>query len=236
MTSSLPAPAITAPLGEPVTGIWVNWNLSKSEEWFWLCQMPWAIGALQRGKDFNRSSESVWASLRKAASVWWFLTRAPHFLYPTPFCLGFPAVLKLWEEEQPRRDDSWQCWRPGNDSAVELAHRPAAALYHRTAMADSGSAGAGEAPSTLSLLTTPTKDAVTSSWQPLAHSLLKNVPNVHLLPSDLIFPEQKWPGLVTGLQARAQPLPLCNSTKAQPDTSDNCIYLVSYLYHTGYSS
>lgn len=175
--------------------------------------MPWAISVLQRGKDLNCSSGSAWSSPRRVASVWQFLTRAPRFLYPTHFCLGFSAMLKLWEEEQPRRDDSRPCWRPGDDSEVELAHRPTAALYHRAGVVDSGSGGAGEAPAPSSLAT-PAKDAVTSSWHLLAHSLPKNVPNIHLLPSDLIFPEHEWPGLVTGLQARAQPLPLCDSTKA----------------------
>ena len=58
-------------------------------------------------------------------------------------------------------------------------------------MVDSGSGGAGGARSMLSSLATPTKDAVTSSWHLLAHSLPKNVPNVHLLPSDLIFLEHE---------------------------------------------
>lgn len=72
-----------------------------------------------------------------------------------------------------------------------LAHRPDAALYHRAGMVSSGSGGAGGTASTPSSRATLTKDAVTSSWHLLARSLPKTVPNVHLLPSDLIFPEHE---------------------------------------------
>lgn len=104
--------------------------------------MSWIISALQRRQDLNCSRKSAWASPRRVASVWQFLTKAPHFLCPTHFCLGSSAVLKLWGEEQPWRGDSGLCWRPGADSEVELAHRPTAALYHSV---DSGSAQAGGA-------------------------------------------------------------------------------------------
>lgn len=66
------------------------------------------------------------ASLRKAVSVWWFLIKAPCFLYWTHFCLGFSAVLRLWEEEQPQGMTQTGQWL-----TVELAHRPAAAWQHR---------------------------------------------------------------------------------------------------------
>lgn len=92
--------------------------------------------------------------------------------------------------------------------------RGGAGLQSSCSLTSHGSGGAGGAPSVLSLLITLTKDAVTSSWHLLAHSLPKIAPYVHLLPSDSIISEHKWPGSVLGWQARPQSLPLHDSNKA----------------------
>lgn len=87
---------------------------------------------------------------------------------------------------------AFNCERRNSQGGMTHSHAGGMAMTQRWSRpAVQGSEGAGEAPSMLSLLATLTKDAVTSSWHLLTHSLPKIAPYVHLLPSDLIFSEHK---------------------------------------------
>ena len=193
-----------------------------------------AISALQRAEDLNCSSGSAWAPPQRVASMWQFLTRAPRFLHIMHFCLGFSDMLKLWEEEQPGSNDSWPCWRWSNDSEVELAHGPLCSLISQGCHSRLGQWWGWRGSQHALLTSNPDKGCSDFLSVPFS---TKNVPNVHLLPSELTFPKHEWPGLVMGL------LNLClYATARKPtenawlDTSDNYIYLVSCFCHTGDSS